>query len=222
MQDKLINTVDFLFTKPDKQPDLSDAANTAIAMGAVASRLVQIERTRTIHPDGRAENVAEHSLMLGKVAPELAHQLYPELDVNLVTSYATLHDDLEAYVGDTPTDMLASLDLTDKEELEAAALYQFLQEYRNMPHYVSLVKQYEAQSTPEARFVRGVDKLMVLLIHLPNEGAILRQHYDRESFLEAEKQLLARDGHKYGEFTLIKKLRIELGQHIADTYLSST
>lgn len=219
MQDKLPDTLNFLFTKPDKQSDLSNAANTAMALGAMASRLVQIERTRTIHPDGRAENVAEHSLMLSKVAPELADQLYPELDANLVTSYATLHDDLEAYVGDTPTDMLASLDLTSKEELEAAALQQLLQEYEHMPHYIGLIQQYESQSTPEARFVRGVDKLMVLLIHVPNEGATLRQYYDRESFLEAEQQLLARDGHKYSEFTLIKNLRIEIGQYIADTYL---
>lgn len=220
MQNKLPHTLNFLFVKPDDKPELSDAANTAIALGAISSRLVQIERTRTVHPDGRAENVAEHSLMLSKVAPELASALYPELDANLVASYSSLHDDLEAYVGDTPTDILASSSLTKKDELETAALQQLLQEYGHMPHYASLIQQYESQSTPEARFVRAVDKLMVLLIHLPNDGAVLRRHYARESFLEAEQQLLARDGYKYGEFELIKDLRIELGQYIADAFLS--
>lgn len=219
MQNKLPATLNFLFVKPDHEPELSNAANTAIALGAISSRLVQIERTRTIHPDGRAENVAEHSLMLSKVAPELASTLYPELDANLVASYASLHDDLEAYVGDTPTDMLAETSLTKKDELEAAALQQLLQEYEHMPRYASLIQQYESQSTPESRFVRGVDKLMVLLIHLPNDAAVLRHHYTRESFLVAEQQLLERDGYKYGEFELIKDLRVEISQYIADTFL---
>src|SRR6267154_3828630 len=188
------NDIPFLFVAPDPIKGVSDAANAAIQLGALASQQVATLRTRCVHPDGRAENDAEHSLMLAKVAPELAVLLYPELDENLVGRFAILHDDVEIYVGDTPTDMLAHLDPVAKEILEARGLKQLLKEYSHLNSYCTLMKQYEAQSVPEARFVRGVDKLMVLLIHMPNAGAVLREHYTYESFLEYEQKLLRRDG----------------------------
>jgi 5'-deoxynucleotidase YfbR-like HD superfamily hydrolase len=88
-----------------------------------------------------------------------------------------------------------------------------------MSAYTRLIQQYEAQSVPEARFVRAVDKLMVLLIHFPNSGVVLRNNYTYDSFLKCEDDLLTRDGYKYGEFNLIMELRRELGKELADTYL---
>jgi len=105
----------FYYRSPDYDPDLSHAANTAIQMGAIASRLVLEERTRTHHPDGRAENVAEHSFMLAKVAAEIAAIMYPELDRGRIALYASVHDDIEAYVRDTPTDRIDAQGLLDKE-----------------------------------------------------------------------------------------------------------
>lgn len=210
---------DFLFSIPPDNTKLSTSANIAIQLAAIASRQVQNLRTRCIHPDGRDENVAEHSLMLAKVAPELAHVLHPKLDIHLVAHFATLHDDVEAYVGDTPTDILAGHDRETKEILEAQALTQLTEEYAAMPSYVELVRQYEAQSIPEARFVRAVDKLMVLLIHFPNEGKTLRRHYTRQAYLQSEADLLKRDSYKYGEFKAIMELRREIGREIAEQFL---
>lgn len=209
----------FLFTIPAVNDGLSNAAKSSIQMGALASALVAVERTRVIHPDGRAENDAEHSFMLAKVAPELAHELYPELDDNLVARFAILHDDVEAYVGDTPTDALADLDQDSKDMRESNGLKQLAKEYSHMPRYIQFIEHYENQDVPEARFVRAVDKLMVLLIHLPNEGEVLKAHYTYDSFLKFEKELLDRDGYKYAEFTLVKELRQELGTALADMYL---
>jgi 5'-deoxynucleotidase YfbR-like HD superfamily hydrolase len=210
---------EMLFRIPSVDDERSIGARVAVQMGALASRLVGVERTRCVHPDGRAENVAEHSLMLAKVAPELARTLYPELDEHLVARFSTLHDDIEAYVGDTATDALSNLDLSSKETREALGLAQLAEEYAHIPSYVRLIQQYEAQSVPEAKFVRAVDKLMVLLIHFPNQGETLRAHYDYKSFLESEQILLARDRHKYGEFDAIIELRQELGQLLADSFL---
>lgn len=209
----------FLFSVPAIRDGLSKGALAAIQMGAFASRLVCVERTRCHHPNGRAENVAEHSLMLAKVAPELARLLYLELDENLVARFATVHDDLEGYVGDTPTDTLANLDQAAKDRREAQGLKRLSQEFSHMPGYVSLVKAYEAQSVPEARFVRAVDKLMVLLIHFPNDCAVLQANYTYDSFMQSESQLIARDGYKYGEFDKIIDLRRELGQELAERFL---
>lgn len=209
----------FQFSIPVKNTKLSDAATIAIQIGALANKVANIERTRCNHLDGRAENVAEHSLMLAKVAPELATLLYPELDENLVARFATLHDDIEAYVGDTPTDMISNIDPNIKIALEAKGLKQLTSDYSHMPGYVKLIKLYESQSIPEARFVRAVDKLMVLLIQFSNNGSVLRQNYTYETYLECEQELLDRYRFKFGEFDKIISLRRELGQELADQFL---
>lgn len=209
----------FLFSIPSKRKNLSAEANIALQMGALASKQIDINRTRCIHTGGRPENIAEHSLMLAKVAPELAVLLYPELDENLVARYSTLHDDIEIYVGDTPTDTLANLDLSKKEDREKAGIIKLLEEYSHIPSYTKLITSYESQTVPEAIFVRAVDKLMVLLIHIPNNGSTLQENYTYESFLESEKTLLQRDRYKYGQFEKIVQLRKELAQELADRYL---
>lgn len=211
---------DFLFAIPPTDETLSVQANIAIQIGALASRQVTVERTRVYHTDGRPENVAEHSLMLGKVAPELALILYPDLDENLVARFATLHDDVEAYVGDTPTDIFATVEPEDKEKLEAAALAQLATEYAHITSYVALIRQYEAQGSPESRFVRAVDKLLPLIVHFHNEAATTRSLYTYEEFLESERVIIERDRHKYGEFDAIIELRRELGNVLAGRYLN--
>jgi hypothetical protein len=70
--------------------------------------------------------------------------------------------------------------------------------------------------------VRAVDKLMVLLIHLPNKGAVLREDYTYELFLRSEVKILTRDSYKYGEFHAIMDLRRELAQIIADSFLKES
>ena len=208
-----------LFTIPKVDKNLSESAKVLLEMSAIASRLVQVKRTRTIHPDGRSENDAEHSLMLAKVAPELANILYPELDRNLIARFAVLHDDVEAYVGDTPTDMLSKLDQNLKDTVEQYGLRNLLHEYAHVTDYAKLIQQYESQSVPEARFVRAVDKLMVLVIHIPNGGEVLRAHYTYDSFLQSEDDILTRDAYKYAEFDKIVALRKEIGKELAERYL---
>ena len=155
----------FLFKAPSSRKDLTSQANTTLLMAAMASRMIAEQRTRTYHPDGRLENVAEHSFMLAKVAAELAEELYPNLDANLVARLSLLHDDVEAYVGDTPTDFITKEQIAAKIEREEAGTNQLVKEYASIGGYAKLVKLYEEQELAEARFVRLVDKLMVLLIH---------------------------------------------------------
>lgn len=211
----------FLFEMPTILEDVTDGARVAIQVSSLATRLVQVERTRCGHVDGRAENDAEHALMLSKVAPELARLLYPNLDENLVARFASLHDDLEAYVGDMPTDLIADCDDSKKEELEKVALGQLIRDFGHIPSYCQRVIEYEQGTLPEARFVRAVDKLMVILIHFPNNGVFLKANYDYQSYLESEATLLERYGYKYGEFTAIFDLRMELGKLAADRFLST-
>jgi 5'-deoxynucleotidase YfbR-like HD superfamily hydrolase len=210
----------FLYARPKDIKGLSRGVNLAMTMGSTASRTVTELRTRTIHPDGRSENVSEHSHMLAKVAPVMAAELYPWLDTGLIALYSGLHDDPEMYVGDMPTDVLANHDPEAKSKLEALAVQQLLKEFTPVaPFYADLMERYEAQKEYEAQFTRIVDKFMVLLIHLPNQGATLRENYTYEQYLSAahdvEKKLL----EQYPEWIELIEMRTELAQYMCDTYM---
>lgn len=217
---KNTNKVVFQFKRPVYKQS-SDAANIALGMSNLAHRLANEPRTRLEHPDGRAENVAEHSLALSKVAPELASLLYPTLDQNLVARYATLHDDVEAYVGDTATDFISEKALRQKKIREANGTSRLRQEYSSLPTYINLIDTYEAQVVPEARFVRLVDKIMPILFHFTNAGKVLKRKYDRTTYLDPNSRSPTNEKllEEYPEFEKLVSLRKELTKLMADTYL---
>ena len=209
----------FLFKKPTYINELSEEANLLVAFGALASRLVKEERSRTIHPDGRRENVAEHSYMLAKIATYLAAEFYPELDRAKIALHAINHDDPEAYVGDTPTDPIGNPDFVEKQAREAAGVAQQVLEYKGVSEtYTNDLLEYEAQQTPEARFVRMVDKITVILIQIPDDFRTIKQHYTRESFNEFTDEIHQRLLDEYPEWKTVIDLRSELAHYLSDQH----
>lgn len=93
----------YKFTLSKPQPNFSMLAQTVLDLAELAERLALEERSVVQHVDGRPENVAEHSNMLAVIAPAIAEQYYSALDSNLVARYASIHDIVEAYVGDVST-----------------------------------------------------------------------------------------------------------------------
>ena len=210
----------FQYAVPPYDNSLSHAANVALASGSMASRLILEKRTRAVHPDGRRENVSEHSHMLAKVAYALACDMYPGLDRGKIVLYAILHDDVEAYVGDTPTDLITSDQRRDKRRREQAGMEQLLREWTHIaPEYAVHASLYEAQEDAEARFVRIVDKIMVLLIHVPNAGESLKQHWTFSSLIQNAADIANDLYREYPEYGDLINLRTELSIHVARKYL---
>lgn len=210
----------FLYAVPPYDNALSHQANVAIATGSLASRLAHEERSRLTHPDGRPENVSEHSHMLAKVAYALACDMYPALDRGKIVLYATLHDDVEAYVGDTPTHSITQDERIAKKGRERAGLEQLAREWTHIvPEYAVHASLYEAQEDAEARFVRVVDKIMTLLVHIPNEGKQLRAHWTFETLsgwvIQGANELY----DEYPEYGELINLRTELGMYLARKYV---
>lgn len=213
----------FYYQVPELSNELSRGARVAITMGSLASRLVQEERTRTHHPDGRAENVAEHSFMLAKVAVSLARELKdelpPDIDEGRVAISAINHDDPEAYVLDTATDRITEVELRAKAKREAQGVKQLLIEFAPIDNeYALSVEHYEKQLNVNDRFVRLVDKLMTLLIHIPNDAASLLEHYTKQEIIDNSRAHSERFRQEYPEFEVIHNLREELVQYLLDTY----
>lgn len=210
MQDSSSHTEAFLFQAPDRLESASDEAHSVLQLAALAGRLALEDRTNVAHTTGRAENVAEHSFMLAIVAPVLAEEFYPKLDANLVTRFATIHDAVEAYVGDTPTLRVDDTMLQEKYAREERGVAQLIKEFAWLPSFTKFIQDYEAQEIPEARFVRMLDKIMPVAIHFNEGGSVLTGHSTAQDLKQRAVLKEVAFLKDYPEFERLINLRTEL------------
>ena len=144
-------------------PDHDELAAT-LAFLAEAGRLKDTLRSgHTI--EGRTESVAEHSWRLCLMIVTLADDL-PGIDMRRLLELAVVHDLGEALHGDVPAPEQRAGDgraLREREDLHA------LTESLPTPARDRLRarwQEYEDASTPEARLVKGLDKLETILTHV--------------------------------------------------------
>ena len=120
------------------------------------------------------ESVAAHSWGMAILALKLCP---PSLNLERVLTLCLVHDLPEVMVGDlTPED-----DRSTKVDDERAAMQAMA------PEWLNLYDEYETQSTPEAIFVRSLDKLdMALQAHLYMANSGL----DLSPFIASARQTL--------------------------------
>jgi 5'-deoxynucleotidase YfbR-like HD superfamily hydrolase len=124
---------------------------------------------------GRYENDAEHSWSVALMASALAPQVDASLDVGKVCQFATVHDLVEVYAGDTSNFADASKKAT-KDQREEDALRRLRTELTHLPWITETIEAYEAQNSPEARFVKSVDKIIPLLFDYIEEGLFYKEN----------------------------------------------
>jgi len=148
-------------------------ADAMVGLGRLSLDFARVDRI-TFHQDGStAESDTDHTVMLGLVACAVAGQHFPELDLGLIAQYALVHDLVEVYAGDTPTLRMPSADAkAEKRRREHAAYLRIEKEFTATLSWLpSLIADYEARLTPEARFVKALDKLLPKITHILN-GAV--------------------------------------------------
>ena len=124
---------------------------------------------RTAHTStGRHESTAEHSWRLALLAAVLTGER-PRLDMQRVLLMCLVHDLGEAYDGDIPA--VAQMADGTKEASELVAIDKLT---RMLPPAAGTAirkiwEEYEACQTPEARWVKALDKAETILQH--NQGA---------------------------------------------------
>lgn len=117
---------------------------------------------------GRQESAAEHSWRLALMALIMAEE-FPDLDNHRVLKLCLVHDLGEAVHGDISA--LAQREMKeDKAEAERRDLHDLAGALGSplCEEIVSLWEEYENAATPEARLVKGLDKLETLVQH--NQG----------------------------------------------------
>lgn len=145
-------------------------------LGDIVLPFYQINRATPLRfAPGRTENDAEHSWSLSLVACALAPHVDAALDPGKIAQFATVHDLVEVYAGDT-SNFADESEKAGKEGREQAALARLQQELTTFPWIVRSVEAYERQDSEEARFVKSVDKFMTLLFDYHGEGQFYKEN----------------------------------------------
>ncbi len=122
-------------------------------------------RTTLLHDASRPENSAEHSWHLALMALTLAEYAPPEAEIGHVVRLLIVHDLVEVFAGDTHFDQ-SEAELEQQHLREAAAasqLFGLLPEEQGRSFQL-LWQEFEARTTPAARFARALDALQPVLL----------------------------------------------------------
>ncbi|RUS87302.1 hypothetical protein EGW08_004914, partial [Elysia chlorotica] len=144
--------------------------------------LKRVERTGWVrHNVKHPESVAEHMYRMAMIAFALPSDT--TLDKDKCIKIALVHDVAESIVGDlTPSCGVSKADKSKMEEASYGLL--LVPESPWLPHIVfciDLLQEYEYQTSPEAKFVKDVDKFEMIFQALEYERAEGR-HGELEEF----------------------------------------
>lgn len=170
----------------------SPAARLARQVGFIleVDKLKEIFRQTHNTQSRRAENDAEHSWHLCLCVIVLAeHANSPTLDVLRVLKMLILHDLVEIDAGDTfAYDTVRMAGQHEREARAADRIFGLLPPDQTA-EFRALWDEFEAKSTPEAKFAAAVDRFQPMLLNCHTEGTAWRRHgvtHDR---------VLARNAH---------------------------
>jgi putative hydrolases of HD superfamily len=131
-------------------------------------RLKLVSRKAYISDFSRRENSAEHSWHLALGLLTIARELNLQIDLHKALVMALIHDTCEIDAGDTP---VYGAHRPDQHEAEMKCVE------RLASHGVAfgstlreLWYEYEAQQTPESRWVKVMDRVMPFVVNLATQG----------------------------------------------------
>ena len=138
--------------------------------------LKEIERQNPLATGERRERVAEHSWHLAIAAVLLKDFAEEDVDLGHATLLAVVHDVVERYVGDT---FAFGDGIAGQHDREHVAMGQVRQstDSKAIQKLVDYWQEYEEQSSPAARFVKGLDAILPIVQNYSNlENSSWRLH----------------------------------------------
>lgn len=112
-------------------------------------------------PAEQCESVAEHTFGVALLAWALAERFFPGLDPEKILKLALIHDIGEIHAGDiTPYDGISA---AEKNQAEQQAVKQLFSRLPGGEKYLALWEEYENGTSPEAQFVKQIDRLEMAL-----------------------------------------------------------
>ncbi|MBP3266525.1 MAG: HD domain-containing protein [Clostridiales bacterium] len=119
---------------------------------------------------GRAENDAEHAWHMAVMAYLLKEYSNEQIDIGKTMLMCLIHDIVEIDAGDTYAyDEEGKKTQKEREEKAKERIFSLLPEDQ-ADELKSYFEEFEAQSSPEARFARAMDNLQPLMLNTSNDG----------------------------------------------------
>lgn len=120
-------------------------------------------------PERVGESVADHTFGVVITAWIIAKELKLEIDMEKLLKMSIIHEAGEVYAGDiTPVD---GISLEEKYELELAGVNKIFADYSNGAEFIELWKEFELAESPEAKFLKQIDKFEMGL-----QASIYKKH----------------------------------------------
>jgi len=107
-------------------------------------------------PKDQCESVADHSMGVTLLGLFLADEFFPELDTSRLILMGLLHDFGEIYAGDI---IPGKMTLEEKHALEKESVERVFSRFPKGNKYLAVWEEFEAQETPEAKFMKEIDRL---------------------------------------------------------------
>ncbi|MBE9139785.1 HD domain-containing protein [Nodosilinea sp. LEGE 07088] len=147
-----------------------------IAFVVEIDRLKQVLRQTQLMDASRRENSAEHSWHLAMMALVLAEYAPRGVDLQQAMQQVLIHDLVEIDAGDTFCyDAAGHDDKAERERQAADRIFGLLPAPEGL-RLRQLWDEFEAQTTPTARFAASLDRIQPLLHNWQTGGGTWKQH----------------------------------------------
>ncbi|MBQ1915298.1 MAG: HD domain-containing protein [Selenomonadaceae bacterium] len=155
---------------------MDDRLQKQLTFALEIDKAKNIFRQTHLSGHGRRENDAEHSWHMAIMAYLLREHANEEIDIAKVMLMCLLHDIVEIEAGDTYAYDAEGLK-TQKERENAAKekIYSLLPEDQKK-ELMSIVDEFDAYTTAEAKFAHAMDNLQPLMLNHSNDGGDWREH----------------------------------------------
>ena len=148
---------------------------TQIAFLVQIDKVKQIFRKSKLFDGSRFENDAEHSWSICVMAVLFRQYAESEVDMERVLTMLLIHDVVEIDAGDTFLYAADRVDAHIKEREAAKRIFGML-EPSQRDEFLEIWEEFEARTTPEAKFASVFDRLEPILQNYLNEGFTWKQH----------------------------------------------
>ncbi len=139
-------------------------------------KLKNIIRRSYLLDESRLENTAEHSWHVALAVLLLAEYAPHTIDAARACKMMLIHDIIEIDAGDTFLyDESAAKDKAAREQQAADRLFNILPQDQ-AEDLRAMWDEFEARETPEAKFARGLDRLMPLMHNYYTQGSTWKVH----------------------------------------------
>ncbi len=152
-----------LFSKPNAKEKTKLGSSAALEVYLQASHLKNIYRRAWLKflPKEKIESDGDRVFGVTLLSMLLANESFPELDKRKVLEMALVHELGEAYTGDiVPDDKVPH---EKKFRGEKIAVEKIFSSHPQGKKYLQLWHEFEEGKTPEARFVKQIDRLELAL-----------------------------------------------------------